>query len=191
MATATREAITADGWLRTGDLGRFDAEGFLYVTGRVKELFKLSNGRYVAPAVLEERLQLSSLISQCVVFGDGQPHVVALVVVDREALAVWAHDHGVSRVTADALRDPRTREAFESELAEYGRTFKSYERIRGFFLASEPLTTENGMLTPTLKVKRRRVFERYAAELQTLQDDIESGRARTSLGAPARPTVDV
>ncbi|HEX2675645.1 MAG TPA: long-chain fatty acid--CoA ligase, partial [Polyangiales bacterium] len=95
LPSETHDTLTPDGGLRTGDLGRFDQDGFLYITGRVKELFKLSNGKYVAPVPIEERLQLSPYIAQCVVFGDGQPHVVALIVVDAEALLEWAGAQGL------------------------------------------------------------------------------------------------
>ncbi|MBM4364259.1 MAG: long-chain fatty acid--CoA ligase, partial [Deltaproteobacteria bacterium] len=96
LEDATRESLTADGGLRSGDLGKIDADGFLFITGRVKELYKLSNGKYVAPAPLEEKLQLSPYIAQCVVYGEDQPHNVALIVPDLDSLKAWAATEGVS-----------------------------------------------------------------------------------------------
>jgi long-chain acyl-CoA synthetase len=132
----------------------------------VKELFKLSNGKYVAPAAIEEALQLSPFISQCVVYGDNQPYVVALIVVDREVLSSWARDNSVE--ASDLLSHPRTHELYAAEIEARGRELKGYERVRTFVLEQEPLTTENGMLTPTFKVRRRKITERYAARLSSL-----------------------
>lgn len=165
---ATRESLTPDGGLRTGDLGRIDEEGFLYVTGRVKELFKLSNGKYVAPAPLEEQLQLSPFISQCVVYGDDQPHNVALIVPDMDSLLGWAREHGVPTSVPELLADPRTRALYSTELEKHGKEFKGYERVKAFFFEPEPFTTDNGMLTPTLKLKRRNVVARYKDRLLAL-----------------------
>jgi long-chain acyl-CoA synthetase len=165
---ATRDALTPDGGLRTGDLGRFDADGFLYITGRVKELFKLSNGKYVAPAPLEEKLQLSPYIAQCVIYGDGKPHTVALVVPDLPTLEAWARQNGVPASGEALLSHPKTRELFQAELEKYSKDFKGYERVKAFFLEPTPLTTENGMLTPTLKLKRRNVMRQYADRFQSL-----------------------
>jgi long-chain acyl-CoA synthetase len=162
---ATRDTLTADSGLRTGDLGRIDADGYLYITGRVKELFKLSNGKYVAPAPLEEILQLSPYVAQCVVYGDDRPHNVALIVPDLDSLRAWAKTSGVSTSTAELFADPKTRALFTAELERFGKDFKGYERVKGFVLEAEPLTTENGMLTPTLKVKRRNVVKKYEAQL--------------------------
>ena len=91
---ATRQAIGADGGLRTGDLGRLDADGYLYITGRTKELYKLENGKYVAPVPLEEQLTLSAFILQCVIFGADRPHNVALIVPDMGALPRVGEDEG-------------------------------------------------------------------------------------------------
>lgn len=165
---ATREALTPDGGLRTGDLGRFDAEGYLYITGRVKELFKLSNGKYVAPAPLEEQLQLSPFIAQCVIFGQDRPHNVAMIVPDFDSLRAWARENGVGGSDAEILKDPRTRALYTREIEQRSADFKGYERVKTFFFEPEPLTTDNGMLTPTLKLKRRNVLQRYGAQLSAL-----------------------
>lgn len=166
----TKQTLTADGGLRTGDLGRIDADGYLYITGRVKELFKLSNGKYVAPALLEETLVLSPYIAQCLVYGDDRPHNVAVVIPDMDSLRAWAAENGVGSSDAEILASPRTRELISRELEKYGKDFKGYERIKNFVLSSEPFTTDNGLLTPTLKLKRRGAVQQYATQLAALYE---------------------
>jgi long-chain acyl-CoA synthetase len=165
---ATADCMTPDGGLRSGDLGRLDGDGFLYVTGRVKELYKLSNGKYVAPAPLEEKLQLSAYIAQVVVYGSDQPHNVALIVPDMTALQTWAQGLGLPTETDALFADARTRDLFRKEIETYSRDFKGYEAIHDFVLSAEELTTSNDMLTPTLKLKRRNVLARYGERLHKL-----------------------
>jgi long-chain acyl-CoA synthetase len=165
----TRAALTADGGLRTGDLGRVDGDGFLFITGRVKELYKLENGKYVAPAPLEEQLTLSPFIAQALVHGANKPHNVALLVPELGALRKWAGEHGVGGDGTDRLlADARVRALFASELEKQQAAWKGYERVRGFDLLAEEFSTANDMLTPTLKVKRRNVLKRYEARLEAL-----------------------
>jgi long-chain acyl-CoA synthetase len=168
QAQATAECMTADGGLRTGDLGRLDGDGFLYITGRVKELYKLANGKYVAPAPLEEKLQLSAYIAQVVVYGSDQAHNVALIVPDMTALVTWAQGIGVPSATDALFADARTRDLIRKEIETYSRDFKGFEAIHDFVLSAEELTTGNDMLTPTLKVKRRNVMARYGDLLTKL-----------------------
>lgn len=163
---ATRQAITRDGGLRTGDLGRFDEDGYLYITGRIKELFKLSNGRYVAPAPLEDKLKLSPFISHCMVYGAGQPYNVALIVADMPALRAYLAREDTP--DEQLIADPHARRLYEDEIFKYSRDFRAFELIRNFWLVSEPLTRENGMLTPALKVRRRKLLERYETRLTSL-----------------------
>lgn len=165
----TARALTTDGGLRTGDVGRFDDDGFLFVTGRIKELYKLENGKYVAPAVLEEKLTLSPFIDQAFVHGANRPHNVALLVPNRAAIEAWARQAGAAAPPFPALmEDPAVRALFDEEIARESADFKGYERVAAFTFLEEPFSTENGLLTPTLKVKRRRVLERYAQQLEAL-----------------------
>jgi long-chain acyl-CoA synthetase len=168
---ATKHSITEDGGLRSGDLGRIDSDGFLVITGRVKELYKLQNGKYVAPAPLEEKLQLSPFIAQCVVYGADQRYNVALIVPDMTALQAWAQANGVPTEQGALLADPRTRALFRKEIDEQSHDFKGYEQIRDFALSAEELTPANDMLTPTLKLKRRNVMTRYQDRLLELYRD--------------------
>lgn len=167
-AKATREALTEDGGLRTGDLGHLDEDGFLFVTGRVKEIYKLANGKYVAPAPLEDKLQLSPYVAQCVVYGANQPHNVALVVPDVSVLKQWAQAQALPTDTGALLAHPRTRELIREELDAHSRDFKSYEQIRDFVLSGEEMTTQNDLLTPTLKVKRGNVNARFEDQFRAL-----------------------
>ena len=163
---ATREALTADRGLRTGDLGYVDEDGYLYISGRIKELYKLNNGRYVAPAPLEEKLKLSPYIAHCMLYGSGQPYNVALIVADLPALKAYL---GREDATPDELiADPRTRRLFEDEVLKYSRDFRTFELVRNFWLVTEPFTREGGMLTPVLKLLRRGVLAKYEARLKSL-----------------------
>ncbi len=176
LEKATREALTEDGGLRTGDLGRLDGDGYLYITGRVKELYKLENGRYVAPVPLEEKLQLSPYIAQCVVFGAEKQHNVALIIPDLAALQSWAKSQGMAEGGEALLAHPKVRELLELEVAKYNKEFKGYERIKDFVIDSEEFSTANGMLTPTLKLKRRNVVSKYAPVFESLYPAAPSSR---------------
>lgn len=162
----TALVLTADGGLRTGDLGHLDDDGYLYITGRVKELYKLNNGRYVAPAPLEEKLKLSPFVSNCMVYGAGQPYNVALIVADVPALSAYFGGDGAS--LQELLTDKRTRRLFEEEVQKHSRDFRTFELVRNFWLEMEPFTRENGMLTPTFKLRRDRVWKRYEGKLLSL-----------------------
>ncbi len=159
--------FTADGGLRTGDLGRFDADGFLSITGRIKEQYKLENGKYVMPSPLEERLALSPYIRNVMLHGTGRPYNVALVVIDPDAVRGWAREHDIE-LESELTRDERVRALIQGELDRLSAEFRSYERPRDCVLGLEPFTVENGLLTPTLKVKRRQVFAQYGEALEAL-----------------------
>ncbi|MET0390479.1 MAG: long-chain fatty acid--CoA ligase [Polyangiales bacterium] len=162
----TDRVLGSDGGLRTGDLGYLDEDGYLYITGRVKELYKLNNGRYVAPAPLEEKLKLSPFISNCMVYGAGQPYNVALIVADVPALLRYfagdIHD------TRALIADRRVRRLFEDEILKYSKEFRTFELVRAFWVETEQFTRENGMLTTSFKLRRDRVRERYEGKLLAL-----------------------
>jgi long-chain acyl-CoA synthetase len=164
----TKAVIMEDGSFRTGDLGRLDEDGYLYITGRLKEQYKLENGKYVVPAPLEELLQLSPFVSQAFIHGFNKPYNVALLVPDRAALEKWAAGHGVSGSYEELLENARVRELFERQIEEHGQGFKSYERVRRFALIAEEFSVGNGMLTPKMSLKRNIVMDRYKEELQAL-----------------------
>ncbi|MCB0221346.1 MAG: long-chain fatty acid--CoA ligase [Chrysiogenetes bacterium] len=165
----TKETITEDGGLRTGDLGSIDKDGFLKITGRVKELYKLENAKYVAPAPLEESVTLSQYIAQAMFWGDNKPHNVALIVPDFENLTPWCAEHGIDTSSHEAMiSDNRVHELIREELEKYSKEFKGFERAREFVVLHEPFSTENDMLTPTLKLKRRNVMTQYKSKLESL-----------------------
>lgn len=173
-------AFTDDRGFRTGDLGRIDEEGYLYITGRIKEQYKLENGKYVVPTPLEEQLALSPFITTVMLYGADRPYNVALVLVDPARVRAWAEKHD-KQLGPDLTRDPAVHDLIEHELEEHGRDFRSFERPRAFVITDEELTTANGMLTPSLKLKRANVFAKYGAALDALY------AAPATLQPPAAP----
>ena len=162
------KAMRPDGGLRTGDLGFFDQDGFLYISGRIKEQFKLESGRYVMPATLEEGLKLSPYIANAFIFGENRPFNVALVVIDEKTVREWAAKEGVQDLAADPSADPRVRVLIAAELQRLGAEFRRFEQPRAFALVREDFSIANGLLTPTLKLKRREVLARYGKLLEEL-----------------------
>jgi long-chain acyl-CoA synthetase len=153
---------------RTGDMGKLDKEGFLYITGRIKEQYKLENGKYVVPTPLEEQLKLSPLVTNAMVYGDNKLYNVALIVVNTGALQDWAGTNGVTGDIESMLKNDKVRKRYTEEVKAYGDKFKGFEEIRDFALISEDFTQENGMLTPSLKVKRREVMKKWGPVLDAL-----------------------
>ena len=161
------KALMNDGGFRTGDLGYLDDDGFLYITGRIKEQFKLENGKYVMPSPLEEALKLSPWVANVMIYGDGRPFNVALVALDEARVRAWAAAEGVT-LEEDLTRDVRVRALVRDELALHAQGFKPFERPRDFALVRDDFTPESGLLTPTLKLKRREVLARYKPLLDGL-----------------------
>ena len=159
-----------DGGFRTGDLGFIDPQGFLFITGRIKEQYKLENGKYVVPTPLEEAIKLSPYVANVMVFGDNKPFNVALVVPNIPAVKKWAEEHHVSLPGGgDAVvKDDKVRSLLKQEIEKYGAAFKGFESIQDFALVAEDFTTDNGMLTPSLKLKRRKVIEVHGPAIEAL-----------------------
>jgi long-chain acyl-CoA synthetase len=164
----TAKVMTEDGGFRTGDQGRWDKEGFLCITGRIKEQYKLENGKYVVPAPLEEQIQLSAYIVQVYIDGANMLYNIALIVPDQITVEKWCVANGVSGSYDEVLKTEKVKALFEAELANYSKPFKGYERVRQFALITEEFTPENGMLTPSLKLKRRKVLDKYTELLDSL-----------------------
>ena len=168
-AVFTEPDATGKRGFRTGDMGRFDADGFLFITGRIKEQYKLENGKYVVPTPLEEKLKLSPFVNNVMVYGDNRPYNVALITVSHEALSAWAKDNGRGDLSvAELVRLPEVRAIYEAEVATNSSEFKGFESVKNFALLAEDFTTANEMLTPSMKLKRRRVVDVYSAELAAL-----------------------
>jgi long-chain acyl-CoA synthetase len=162
------KVLTEDGGFRTGDLGRLDDDGFLHIIGRVKEQYKLANGKYVVPTLIEEKINLSPFVANTMVYGDGREYNIALVALDMEAIETWAGQQGIEAEGHELVNDPQILELIGSEIDERTRGFPRYERIREFALLDDQFTVENGLLTPTLKVKRRIVLERFQGDVERL-----------------------
>ena len=153
---------------RSGDMGLIDDEGFLHITGRVKEQYKLLNGKYVVPTPLEEKMKLSPYISNAMVYGMNREFNVAVVIPDYEALKGWAAEKGLDPNPASLAKSEELRALIEDEVNQFSAEFKGYEKARKLFIGDEDFTTENGMLTPTLKLKRRVVLQRYNDAIESL-----------------------
>jgi long-chain acyl-CoA synthetase len=162
----TREVLEEDGTFHTGDLGRFDEDGFLYIIGRVKEQYKLENGKYVVPGPMEEAIKLSSYVDQVMVDGANRPFNIAIVNVDPEGLDEWAEDNEIS--LDDYAKDERVQSMLREELEERMAEFKKYERPRKYVFVNDEWSAENGILTPTLKLKRRIILDMYSDEIKAL-----------------------
>jgi long-chain acyl-CoA synthetase len=155
---ATAEVLGADGWFHTGDVGEVDDEGFVRITGRKKEILVTAGGKNVAPAVLEDRVRAHVLVDQCLVVGDGQPFIAALVTLDREAVASWAELHGKTAKSADLVHDPELRAEIEKAIEDANKAVSKAESIRKFHIRPDEWTEEGGQLTPSLKLKRNVVM---------------------------------
>lgn len=151
---ATGEAKDERGWFHTGDVGEIDDEGFVRITGRKKEILVTAGGKNVAPTVLEDRLRAHPLVDQCMVVGDGQPFVAALVTLDPEAAQEWAKQHGRSTQLPDLAEDPEVRIEIEKAVEETNTAVSKAESIRKFTILATTWTEEGGQLTPSLKLKR-------------------------------------
>jgi long-chain acyl-CoA synthetase len=166
---ATAAAFDADGWFRTGDIGTFDADGFLHVTDRLKDLIVTAGGKNVAPQPLEHLAAGSPYVAQAVMLGDRRPYPVMLIVPDFDAVAAWGREHGLDGRDRPALvRDARVVAMLEREVAERLAEVSKVERPKRFAVLAEELTIENGLLTPSQKVRRREVTARYAAVVEAL-----------------------
>jgi long-chain acyl-CoA synthetase len=162
LPDATAEAFTDDGWLRTGDRGTVDDDGFLTITGRIKELFKTSGGKYVAPPAIEAKfMAMCPYTSQFLVFGEGRNFVVALITLDADAISSWAADNGLAEASYDELvNSPAVREMLDEYVRKLNSELNRWETIKKWSVLDRDLTVESGELTPSLKVKRAVVAER-------------------------------
>ena len=175
---ATAEAFTEDGWLRSGDIGSFAPGGHLRITGRKKELIVTAGGKNVAPALLEDRLRAHPLVSQVLVVGDNRPCIGALVTLDAEMLPLWLSSHGLETMDpVAASTDPRVLAALEKAVARANEAVSRAESIRTFSVLATDFTVENGLLTPSLKVRRAEATARFAEEIEGLYAKVPSGPA--------------
>ena len=167
---ATKEAIDTDGWFHTGDLGELDNDGFLKITGRKKEIIVTAGGKNVAPAVLEDRIRAHRLVSQCIVVGDNRPFIGALITLDEEALPGWLASKGKpAGSTPEQLRDdPELLAELRAAVDEANKAVSQAEAIKEFRVLAADFTEDNGMLTPSLKLKRSVVLKEFDADVEGL-----------------------
>ncbi len=164
---ATAAMYDAQGWLRTGDLGRFNERGFLQIVGRKKEILVTSGGKNIPPENIEMKFRGDPLISRVVVYGDGKKYLTALVDIEEQAALARLREHGVA--PGDTLRGHRlVLQWVQDRIGAVNRELARHETIKHFCIADEPLTMEGGFLTPSLKVRRNRVYEHYRTELEAL-----------------------
>jgi long-chain acyl-CoA synthetase len=168
-AAFTDEPAESERWFKTGDIGVFDADGFLFITDRKKDLIKTSGGKYVAPQMIEGMINQCEFVEQAVIVGDKRKYVSALIVPDFERLRAWAKDQGIAASDKQGLiADRRVIDMIKAEVNRLTRELADYEKVKRIGLLAEEFTIDGGELTPTLKVKRRVVEEKYGGLIESL-----------------------
>ncbi|WP_303323707.1 AMP-dependent synthetase/ligase [Actinomyces radicidentis] len=173
---ANAESFTEDGWFRTGDIGSIDEEGWIRITGRKKELIVTAGGKNVAPTILEDRLRGHPLVSQVMVVGDGEPFIGALITLDKEMLPQWLANHGLPAMdVVEASRNPQVLAALDRAIARTNRAVSRAESIRSYRVLTTDFTEANGLLTPSLKVKRGEVMKAHADAIADIYKTTRKG----------------
>ncbi len=176
---ATCQVIDSDGWFHTGDIGELDARGVLRITDRKKELIITSGGKNVSPQNVEARLTRGPLVSQAVAYGDGKPHIVALVTLDEAAAFAWARAHDRPASIAVLAHDREFRREVEAEISRANQGLARFEAVRAFAILERPLDEARGEITPTLKLRRRAIHEQHRALFEDLYpSDLLPARSR-------------
>jgi long-chain acyl-CoA synthetase len=165
----TRETFTDDGWLRTGDVGTVDEDGFFRITDRMKDIIITAGGKNVTPSEIENELKFSPYITDAVVIGDRRPYLTAIVMIDQENVEKFAQDHDVPFSNyASLTRAPQVQELIQREIDRVNASFARVEQVKRFFLLDTQLTAEDEELTPTMKLKRQLVQRKYAREIEAM-----------------------
>lgn len=166
---ATKEVITEDGGFRTGDLGIVDEDGYLFITGRIKEQYKLENGKYVFPASLEEEIQISPWVENVLIYGEGRSHNICLIVPDWVKLLAWAKQHDLDNLSqSELIAHPEVETLIKDSISNHLKgKFGGYEIPQKIVLVEQPFSVDNGMLTHTMKLKRSRVLEEYEEQVNS------------------------
>jgi long-chain acyl-CoA synthetase len=164
------ETVDPDGWLRTGDIGNLDERGFLRITDRKKDLFKTSNGKHVAPSAIESIFQgVCPYASQLIVEGEGRTFVSALVTLDPAGIAGWAAENGMPALPyAELVSTPEVRQLIQGYIDELNTKLNRWETIKKFIILDRDLSVDDGELTPSMKLKRRVIAQKYKKELDSL-----------------------
>ncbi|MDO8311551.1 MAG: long-chain fatty acid--CoA ligase [Sideroxyarcus sp.] len=167
---ATRAMIDAGGWLNTGDIARISETGHVYITGRLKEIIVLANGEKLPPADMESAILHDKLFDQAMVFGEGKPYMVALLVLNPDAWKIFAQEVGVNPDQPESLTDSRVEQQVLQRVAKLIHAFPGYAKINRVLLLNGPWTIDNGLITPKLSLKRNKVVEKFAAEIADLYE---------------------
>jgi len=163
------DEMIVNGWLHTGDIGELDADGYLRITDRKKDMIVNSGGENIAPQRIEGLLVADEMIEQVIVYGDKKPYLVAMIVPAEEACVTWAHDEGLPETDwAHLLVSNILRKTLQTRISERLRGLVQHEQVRRIYIHSQPLTIEEGLLTPTMKIKRRKVYEQFREKLEGL-----------------------
>ena len=172
LPDATAEALDADGWFHTGDIGEIDADGFLRITDRKKDMFKTSQGKYVAPSAIDARFKgLCPYVSELLVYGEAKPYCVALVSLDNEAITDWAGKNGLGgKSFAEIARDEKTRVLIAEYIDALDLELNRWEQIKRFTILDRELSVEAGDLTPSMKLRRKVVIQKFADRLSALYE---------------------
>ena len=170
LPDATAEALESDGWFHTGDIGELDAEGFLRITDRKKDMFKTSQGKYVAPSAISAQFKgICPFASEIIVYGESKPYCVALVSLDAEGLKDWAAGNGLAgKSFTEIARDDKTRAAVDGYVEELNKHLNRWEQVKKVAIIDRELTVENGDLTPSLKLKRKVVVDNFHDKIDAL-----------------------
>jgi long-chain acyl-CoA synthetase len=170
---ATAEVLDAEGWLHTGDIGHLDAEGFLYITDRKKHLFVSSGGKNIAPQPIENLFLASKYIEQFMLIGDRRMFLTALIVPDFDALKEYADAHGIPYGNnVELTRHPQINELVEKDINQIQKDLANFERVRKFTILDRQFTVEDGELTPTQKVRRKAIEERYKMLIESMYEGV-------------------
>jgi long-chain acyl-CoA synthetase len=170
---ATTESIDEEAWLHTGDIGHIDAEGFLVITDRKKHLFVSSGGKNIAPQPIENLFLSSKYIEQFMLIGDRRMFLTALIVPDFEALKEYADSHKIDyQSEADLAKHPKISDLIEKNISDIQKDLANYERVRRFTLLDRQFSIDEGELTPTMKVRRKVIEERYANLIERMYKGI-------------------
>jgi long-chain acyl-CoA synthetase len=165
---ATKSEFTEDGWFKTGDIGKLE-DGFLSITDRKKELIKTSGGKYIAPQPIEGKLKADGLVGQAAVLGDTQKFAVVLISPEFPALKRWAAQNGVAaKDDAELVKDPKVQKQYESIVKKVNATLEHHETLKKVGLVGEEWTVDSGELTPSMKLKRRVIVEKYKDKIKEL-----------------------
>jgi long-chain acyl-CoA synthetase len=170
LPDATAEALEQDGWFHTGDIGEIDPDGFLRITDRKKDMFKTSQGKYVAPSAVATMFTgMCPYVGEFIVYGEGRPYCVALVSLDREAISAWADEHGLAgRSLAEVARHQKTHDLIGEYVEALNKQLNTWEQVKRFAIIDRELSIEAGDLTPSMKLRRKVVITEFADQLAAL-----------------------